>query len=299
MGGRRFPLAVTLVAVLVVMSSLPSWGWDFVPALRGNLGACSQDYNKSFFGGRAEFSVGWISATAHGSNGASPAEGFSESGAGDAASGVAAQVSLMADGPMGTNAKITGGFTGVNIGGKASTFSGDFTPGGAVPGNTVSAQMDLRLWNINLDGSWSSGGIYRVGPRLQWLQYIDTFTFTNITALTSTSSSRSIAMFGIGGFAELALPGFGLSSRYGNLAPVLKIAGTVGAGNSMRYGWVEGYLQFINIPFSEFGASLKGEVGYMWFDFRERRDDITPGAVIPRNASYWLSVPIIKASLSF
>jgi|GEM_PF-3973159 len=277
MGRRRFLLWVAFLAILVVTTGLPCWGWDAVPPMGASFGVATVGYapcpntSSSLFGGKAGVSLSYLLVMARGRD-----EEFDASGASGAYSGIGATASYSTEGPGGSDVRLAGGFTGVDIGGGAATI-----------------KDDLRLWNITGDVGWPAqrgGGTgISVGPRIQWLQYVD--TFSDLTAGTSTS--RSLAMFGFGGHMTLTCPGLSSGLAYGNIVPVLHVAATVGFGSAMTYGWVEAFLQLYDSSLGVFDSRLKGEIGYSWLKFQEHKDE----AAHARN--YEVSIPSVRASLDF
>lgn len=325
MGWDRLGLLVAIASFFAMVVAPPAWsggalgtgatastGASSGPSFLGsgaNAGASADGSGQSILGGNVGFTGSLMNATASGQNGASPGENLSDTGAGDATPGYNVSLNYMTERFPVTNAptKIQAGYTVFNIGGKdPSVYNGGNISGGAQNGNLVSSKLDLKLANVTGDfglvagaAGGSSGYGFNAGPRLQWVQYVDSFTFNNSTLSSSTSRDRNFGMFGVGAFGTMAVPGLNKSfgGSYGGFSPGVSVAASVGWGGAMRYTWLEGFLKLYEGSFSE--SKVAAEIGWIFLQFKENLDDISAGAVTSSNASYSVSIPVIKGGVSF
>lgn len=271
-----------------------------------NAGPASQNSGQSAFNGLG-INGSYQSARAQGANGASPQENLSDTGAGDPTAGYNVGANYKFENLMqtGTSLNVQAGYSSFSFGGTPTTYNGGNIGGGAQNGQTVSSKMNLQLANLNGDfglvGGTSGylGSGLNAGLRLQWLQYMDSFTFSNVSALTQTDRSRNAAMFGIGAFGSMALPSMGLSSQYGSLSPGISLAGTIGTGGGMRYVWLEGFLKLFQGAVGYADSTAAAEIGWIYMQFKENVDSQGIGDSRTSNAAYALNIPVIKGTLGF
>lgn len=324
MGWDRLGLFVAIVSMFALVITPAAWCGG--PLGLGGAQGAGASSGSSFFGSGATsgaasdgsgqsalsglgVNASYQSATANGANGASPQENLSDTGAGDATSGYNIGANYKFENLLGTGSFINlqVGYSAFNFGGNPTTYNGGNIGGGAQNGQTVSSKMDLQLANVNADlgliGGTSGylGSGINAGPRFQYLRYIDSFSFTNVSAFTQTDRSRSIGMFGIGAFGSMALPSFGASSSlpYGSVSPAISLAGTIGTGNGMRYVTLEAFLKLFRGNTGLSDSSVAAEIGWIYMQFKETLDSQSVGASLTSNAAYALNIPVIRGSLGF
>lgn len=329
MGWDRVGLWTAIVCTLAMMAAPMAWSGGPLgtgaslgprpssgPSFQGSgdtSGSSSQSSGQSPFAG-ANLNASYASATANGLHGGSPAVDVKDTGAGY---NVGASYRFENLGGSGTYLNLQAGFSSYDIGGSPTRYEGGTIWGGqwVANGDTISTRLKLSLPYINADfglaggtGGYLGSGL-DAGLRLQWLQYIDTFTFTNITRSTflpAETSDRNKALFGIGAFASMALPNFGLSSPYGSLSPAISVAGTVGQGGGARYVWLEGFLKLWqgSLGFSD-SAAVAVKIGWIYMDFKETLDQHYRGVAAfaneerTSNVAYSLNIPVVKVALGF
>jgi hypothetical protein len=200
-------------------------------------------------------------------------------------------------------------------------------------GDNVSAYQSLNLLTFNFDIYPFSGGpryewlvpvveampapMIDFGFRLQYTQFADSFSVDNSTEGTSTSGSKGYAMFGIGVAGIINIPLNRMSSwcrRTGIVQPRLNFAASVGTdfGRKARYQSYEAFLQLFRkkMPYLSTcltggsvrgGPALSGEVGWVYFEIAETKDEQVGPDQYQRSdaARYSVSFPVFRASLYF
>ncbi|MBI5572058.1 MAG: hypothetical protein HY914_19095 [Desulfomonile tiedjei] len=291
---------------------------------------------------RGHFGFGAGPASIKGGSGADPQIDLASLGLG-AGVGCHALVSLLSRMPS-AEFRITGEYLGFIFSGDASYSGAEWTSAASLPpppqfyygmvhGDPLDASLAMNLAVVSADwlfgfGEISGRGTLTAGPRLEWLGYYDEFIINNhggtpfaagnITLPCEFKTSRAFSMLGMGLAGSLDIGPFS-GGRLAQMAPRLAFSGVLGAGNGMRFGSAEGFVELLlgGVPLPGFAAGVRSfasglavQAGYLYISLVETRDEgAFPGTGAPapgfpgppqtKRAQYQISYPEIRLSLAF
>lgn len=307
MSKSRHILVLSLTTLFVL--TLGTLGWCGGPVGPSPAPRVEQSTPQGFAGGVAEgaarggFSMSANAGTANvnGVDGTSPYVDFNSlmnSGRGQLAlTFKASYVPKLAP-----NFKITGQWVTGGWGGWTQNYSGPPNPY-LVNGLSAGCKLNLNLYSLRAEYDVNCYDAVNIGPRIEWLQYADTFTLygPDYGAITSPSSSKghSFAMFGLGfagciKFAKLA-GDFGFS-------PTVNFSAMLGAGSKMDYWSWDVYVTVFKHKreqpsrFWPFTASI-WDLGYAQYTFRYKSQDDPIWVAAPDGYAGWVPGDAVRYTL--
>jgi hypothetical protein len=205
-----------------------------------------------------------------------------------------------------SNFRIIGDWTKSHIAGSGSYPLGSAPHPVLVPGMEAGGTLDINLLTVNVDYDLSSFLAYsamKFGPRLQYLNYSDTFFLWGPVA--SDTANKAYNMFGVGAFGMInfgKLAGLG----YGGMSPTLSFACAVGGSKAMWNTSWEAFLSVFNTSSASFMSSMPlnvtAEIGYINYNFKYKEDTVQfmgPVNAITNDMKYQLGVPFIRGTVVF
>ncbi len=122
-----------------------------------------------------------------------------------------------------SNFRIIGDFTRAYLFGSGTYPTGSAPHPILVAGSEAGGRLDITLLTVNVDydlSSFLSHSAMKFGPRLQYLNYSDTFTLWG--PVLSDTANKAYGMFGIGAFGMIDF-GKLMGKGYGGMNPVLAL----------------------------------------------------------------------------
>jgi len=172
-------------------------------------------------------------------------------------------------------------------------------------GASLSGSMTVTLLQASADlglGKGSYGNAhFKIGPRLQWTMYSDTFraTATWGGASADLAGANGCSMYGIGFAGAIDV------SRYtGAVLPTVQFSAAVGGGKSMRYRQWELSVDVVRTSLDEYayGRRVKAgaTVGLMGQYFDESTSSgSVPGVAAEENLHFSMFVPFVQGFVTF
>jgi hypothetical protein len=189
-----------------------------------------------------------------------------------------------------------------------------------INGQGARSKLDFTTFTFSADlmgvGSMIAGPsrAIRIGPRVSWTQYSDTFKQENSVTGISDSRGHTAGMFGVGlvGWIDfLQLAGLEFGTTAGSAMSRVKFAASLGQGGSMRFTEWEVFLQLFKasnmyaaqMPMQVPMPTFMFEVGWVRYKFTQTisEDAFIPplGFVRDENTNYYIDIPTVRGSFVF
>lgn len=295
------------------------------PFTSGDMGTMGQQptgYTPSARGGEFNMSGGLGSGTASGSNGASPNLDFASL---NMKEGTVYEGRASYSMPLGSAGELRFGadYLTFEADGTTGSYHGDPWGGygtGVQMGDHVTSSLETTLYGLTVDylviyPSFSGLGALKLGPRIQYFIYHDTMKVHVIPQMglqpaLHFSQSRDYGVPGLGVAGSVGLDRvLGYPPGVGTFVPSVRFAGALSESKDMRYKSAEAALNLVMAlgsgmtgP-SGLNAGVTIELAYIFLDFVEKKDDVTPvGIGEPTRtdkADYRIVGPVVRAGLTF
>lgn len=187
------------------------------------------------------------------------------------------------------------------------------------PGDRLDAEFNMNWYGLSADiasgSAGSVGGYFDVGPRLVVGLYQDAFTLKNLSRRQDSWGSNGAVLGGLGLYFNfdflrmlgLAEHGFFRGYHHGTvIKPSLYLAASIGGSPYMRYMGGEIFLRVFETnneifknKYVKFAPSLKAEIGYVGWEFKETTDDYGGVPNTIKDADYGVGSYLARFNFNF